>query len=69
MNIEIEGNSCDHGHQTAGEVRLLPIGGGGNVIVCRSHYLHEIQFRLKRIADGVPFDLPEWESLTVYGQD
>jgi hypothetical protein len=62
-------NSCDHGHQTFGDVRSLPIGGGANVIVCREHYGTEMQFRRERIAAGAPFDLPEWESLTVYGEN
>lgn len=61
-------NACDHGHMLNGETRLLPTGGGGNVIVCIHHYHKEIAFRRERIAAGVPFDLPTWESLKVYGE-
>jgi len=59
-------NACDHGHTTASEVRLLPTGGGGNVIICQRHHATEIKFRKERIAEGVPSDLPKWESLKVY---
>ena len=48
------------------EVRLLPIGGGGNVIVGRQSYEKEMAFRRERIAAGVPFDLPSWDDLRVY---
>ena len=59
-------NQCDHNHATSGEVRILPYGGGGNLIVCRAHYEAEMRFRRERIAAGVTFELPEWESLEVY---
>jgi len=62
-------NFCDHGHHTDDETRLLPIGGGGNVIVCFTHWEYELRFRRERIAAGVPFDLPEWKSLAIYGTE
>lgn len=34
-------NYCDYGHETSEETRMLPIGGGANVIVCRKHYWEE----------------------------
>lgn len=48
------------------ETRLLPYGGGGNIIVGRESYEKEMAFRRERIRAGVPFDLPSWESLRVY---
>ena len=63
-------NACDHNHMTPGETRLLPIGGDGNVIVCRRHYWHEIVFRKERnryLGEGA-FLLPAWEDLVVYSE-
>ena len=61
-------NACDYGHETRIETRRLPTGGDGAVIICHGHYFTEMHFRRERIAAGVPFDLPEWESLNVYGE-
>src|SRR5688572_24202492 len=51
-----------------GETRSLPVGGGGNAILCRSCFCFEMEFRRERIADGVDEDLPKWESLKVYSE-
>jgi hypothetical protein len=57
----------DHCRKEIGEVRLLPIGGDGNIIVCQSCYAHEMKYRRNRIAlDKVEFDLPKWEALKLY---
>jgi hypothetical protein len=60
--------NCDNIHCTKanGEVRLLPTGGDGNMIVCRSCYEHEMAFRRSFSKRGVKPDLPSWESLKVY---
>lgn len=70
QNPNCDGNHC---HKSTGEVRLLPYGGklpygnSGNLILCYSCYLHEIAFRKERNKEvWEPFDLPSWESLTVY---
>ena len=51
-----------------GEVRLLPTGGGGNMIYCHSCYYHEILYRRGRNCDMgyQAFELPKWEDLKVY---
>lgn len=52
-----------------GEVRILPIGGDGNLILCRVCYEHEMAFRKDRnrqLASQNQFDLPAWEDLSVY---
>jgi len=52
--------------QTDNETRLLPVGGHGNLILCRECYGVELEFRLNRIVhDGVEQDMPTWESLEV----
>ena len=48
------------------EMRLLPIGGGGNIHVCRQSYEQEMKFRRERIAAGAHFELPAWEDLEMY---
>ena len=62
-------NPCDSGDicngQTVGETRLLPVGGNGNLILCRECYGVELSFRLNRIMEGVEQDMPIWDSLTV----
>jgi hypothetical protein len=62
---------CDGEHcfQREGEVRLLPYGGSGNLILCSSCFRHEMAWRLKRnreLSADCQFELPSWESLKVY---
>ena len=63
-------NHCDHNHVTADEVRLLPTGGDGNMLVCYAHYLQEMVFRKEMIRTGywapAVAEFPVWESLKVY---
>lgn len=60
-------NVCDHDHETADEVKLLPLGGGANIIVCYHHYTVEISSRLFKLAKwGVDVSLPEWDNLKRY---
>ena len=61
----LEKNQCDHGHETIQQVRLLPYGGGGNIIVCKLHYLKEIKFRSEMGWE----EKPSWESLKIYEND
>ena len=62
-------NPCDNGDicngQTDSETRLLPVGGNGNLILCRECYGVELSFRLNRIMEGVEQDMPTWEGLAV----
>lgn len=61
-------NTCDHGHP-AMEIRVLPYSELGNLLVCKKHYWQEIAFRKERISEGVPYDLPTWDSLRVYSTE
>ena len=36
-------NHCDYGHSTTAPVRLLPTGGGSNIITCQRHAEHQIR--------------------------
>lgn len=59
-------NFCDHSHHTEEEVRILPYTDGGNLILCREHYDKEIVYRKERLKRGIHYELPKWDSLTVY---
>ena len=69
QNPNGDGDKC---RKESGEVRLLPLGGGANGILCRACYEYEMAYRGDRNAElskGCQFDLPAWESLKVYGAD
>lgn len=61
---------CDGSHcrSSLGEVRVLPIGGGANLIVCPACHEHELGWRRQRNHElGRPaFLLPAWDTLEVY---
>lgn len=68
-----EQNNCDgSGPHSCGEVRVLPTTPGSNAILCKADYIREIvwrRFRNGQLAPDARYDLPEWESLRVYGAD
>jgi len=70
MKRRIENANCDKTECTEfnPEVRLLPYGGGGNMIVCQSCYEHEMEYRKERNAETKEnrFKLSEWDDLKVY---
>ena len=71
--IMIHNNNCDGAHCTSetGEVRTLPAGGDSNIILCEACFRHELAFRRERnreLSKDCAFDLPDWESLKVYGE-
>lgn len=57
----------DHGIKCS-EMRFLPYGGDGNILVSRASYDKEIKWRKERIENGVPFELPAWETLKIFGE-
>lgn len=63
-------NTCDHNHQTPGEIRQLPIGFDphhGNMLVCRRHFEAEIEYRRERakFTGADKWRFPKWEDLTI----
>jgi hypothetical protein len=71
MINNIHNPNCDGGQCTrpSGQVRKLPTGGGSNLILCRSCFVHEINYRRERNAEldkDVQFSLPSWDELEVY---
>jgi hypothetical protein len=69
-NPDCDGSGGSDGERhTLGQVRVLPTGGGGNAILCRRCFEHEIGFRRERnkeLDKGCRFDLPTWDALKVY---
>ena len=53
------------------EVRVLPYGGDGNLIVCKKCYYREMEFRFLRneeLSKDCQFELPTWDDLKIYGE-
>ncbi len=51
-----------------GEVRLVPIGGHGNLILCRECFVYEMNFRRRRnreLGDEL-FTILSWDKCKVY---
>lgn len=48
-----------------GEVRVLPIGSDGNLILCRACFNHEIAWRHWRNRNNKMFETPNWEDCKV----
>lgn len=66
--------NCDNDkcRNETGEVRVLKTGGDSNAILCRACYEYELSWRRERnteLAKDVQYDLPEWNSLKIYGAD
>jgi hypothetical protein len=52
--------NCDGGHCTSpdGEVRVYPLGGGANLILCHTCFTHENSYRVSR------GDLKKWPTVS-----
>ena len=71
FRVEIRNYDCEGAHCQLrdGEVRVLPCGGGANMVLCCDCFDHEIRYRRERnrfLGDFAKFKLPSWESLEVY---
>lgn len=62
--------NCDHNRCTFfdSEVRLFPIGSGGNMILCRACYRHEVDYLMERMATEhiEVSEIPTWSELKKY---
>lgn len=60
--------NCDGAHcrSQEGEVRVLPYGGGGNLILCKSCFDFELAWRKGENRRSRNFELPTWKSLDIY---
>lgn len=54
------------------EIRVLPLGGEGNILCSYQGYLREIKYRIERnkeLAESCRFDTPKWDDLAVYDKE
>lgn len=63
--------NCDGSHclTESGEVRLYPLGGGANLILCAACFAHENQYRRERGREtGAPENWPliDWTTARPY---
>ena len=66
-NPNCDGSRCQRlFNDPPSEVRVLPMGGGANLILCRVCFDAEILWRKCEICSGREFDLPSWDELEVY---
>jgi hypothetical protein len=70
-NNHLKNNNCDNAKCTDayGEVRLYPLGGGANLILCHACWEHENRYRLARGREtGNPAGWPQlnWSNAEVY---
>lgn len=65
---------CDGSHCRAstGEVRVMPLGGDGNVILCAACFAHENNYRRERGREtGAPENWPivDWSTAKIYPEE
>jgi hypothetical protein len=63
--------NCDGAHcaTAIGEVRVYPLGGGGNLILCHSCWAQENRYRFERGRETEPSNWPQlnWHTAKQYG--
>jgi len=72
MSTKHKNWNCDGDHCTDpnGEVRVFPLGAGGNLILCAACFRHENAYRRQRATETRrPEDFPQhvWAECEVYG--
>jgi hypothetical protein len=72
--MTVHNNNCDglHCASATGEVRVYPLGGGGNLILCRACAAHENRYRYQRGREtGAPENFPpvNWFACEVYAKE
>jgi len=72
--MKVQNPNCDGGHcrVTTGQVRVYPLGAGGNLILCESCWKHENRYRLGRGQETrEPSNWPQvdWSCAEVYGEN
>ncbi len=60
--------NCDNDKCTSpdGEVRVYPLGSGGNLLLCRACWAYENNYRASRGGERADWPLLNWEKAEVY---
>lgn len=66
QNWKMRNTLTDDFGRKCSELRLMPYGGDGNILVGRASYNKEIEHRKEEIKKGREFKLPSWDSLKVH---
>lgn len=69
--LTMKNPNCDNDKCVSanGQVRVLPVGGQSNMILCRKCFDYEILYRRDRnrkLSKDCQFALPSWDDLKVY---
>jgi hypothetical protein len=69
--MKVHNNMCDGDHCTSehGEVRVYPLGGGANLILCHACWAHENKYRFNRgreTKDPANWPQIDWNSAEIY---
>ena len=67
----VKNDQCDNRwcESANGQVRLLPLPGGANAILCFHCFAYEMRARTranKDLAGDCRWDIPAWDSLEIY---
>jgi hypothetical protein len=62
-NWNCDGDKCE---LPSGEIRVYPIGGGANLLLCRRCVAHENNYRASRGGEFAGFPLINWFECEVY---
>lgn len=66
QNYNCDGNRCQNANS---QVRVLPLSGNSNLILCQDCFDHEIKYRKarnKELEKQNRFGLPVWDQLEIY---
>jgi len=71
MNNPNKNNNCDNDKciEPHGEIRVYPLGGGANLLLCRSCWAHENRYRKERGCETGQLEnwpVLQWTSAEVY---
>ncbi len=73
MKLQNHNNNCEGEGNCVGDVvKVLPIGGEGNAILCFKHFMSEMIFRQERnleLRADCQFSIPLWKNLKTYSND
>lgn len=65
-NWNCDGDNCLNSN---GEIRVLPTGGGSNLLLCQECFEHEMVYRRARnreLSKDCQFKILKWEELKIY---